>query len=206
MSGSTQAVREDNARFIRGAVTYGVLQPVKKNQDPTIVIACGDLGQSPERIGYCYGKVCDQIQWLLLTGGALGLDALSPAGRLLAATVTIVKMIRLAIKAKAKQGIVIKRIVLMGDLLCGVAEECGMTTPAVMHSLVNAKLFLKDQFPGIEVSLKFYLDHPADVLGLDHPLVIEHPEATALTFYFSSKEMADYLVIFEREIAQTVTA
>lgn len=207
--------RLEDVSFVRGAIDRRIFKPVDVwpksrtdesepvKRDPAVVFACGDMGQSPDRINHCYGRISDHIQWIQVTGGALLLDAVTPAGQMFDMSDKLIKMVDRTVAIWADKGVTITRIVLIGDFQCGVAEQVGMTTRDTVRSLIHVKRLFKDRFPRLEVALKFYLDHPAEVLGHDHPLVVEHPERRGLTFYFSSKEMEEYLAEFSRPLATT---
>ncbi|MFH0829082.1 MAG: hypothetical protein V1907_02790 [Candidatus Kerfeldbacteria bacterium] len=199
-------VREESVLFIRRAVDIGVFRAVdvwhetEEECDPAIVVACGDMHQAHDRLTHCWGKLSERSQLIMANGGGLLLDSCCPVNEAMNFVPYVVAQIKGAIEAKeAKLNRRIKRIVLYFDYVCGMADKHNLMASQVCQSAVYAKRFLKEVFPDREVVLLFYLDHPADVLGSDHPLVLDHPDATAFTFNFSSDTMEDLVRQFKAE-------
>lgn len=198
-------VRAQSHLFVRHAIEYGVLKPVdtwnddEKRGDPAIVVACGDMHQVRDRLTHCWERTTELTQLIMANGGGLLLDGCSPANHPINFAPYIVAQINGAIKAKEeKTGKRIRRLILYFDFECGIACEHNLSAAQSCRSAVNAKQFLGELFPDREVALKFYLDRPADVLGVDHPLVREHCDAPALTFYFGSKAMEGFLEFWDK--------
>ncbi len=195
---------EESLLFIRGAVERQIFRPVdvyhddQDNHDPAIIVACGDKDQAHDRLHHCWDRVTRQAQLVMVHGGGLLLDGLSPANREFNSVGFVLNEIHRGILAKEQHtGVRVKRIIPYFDFPCGVAGMYAITAAGSCRSAISVKPFLKQNFPGREVALKFYLDRPAKVLGTDHPLVIKNPNAKALTFNFSAKAMTEYLREFE---------
>lgn len=201
----------EDVDFINGAVDEDVFTRVEvwnentDDGDPAIVIACGDMHQVHDRLQHCWKKVTRKAQLLLVNGGAVRLDGASCTNRKLNFVPYLVYQIDEVIPIKEKQlGEPIRRIILYVDYKCGVTGAHGVSIKRACRSAVNAKGFLKEAFPNRQVALKFYLDNAAEILGPKHPLILEHPDARALTFYFSSEAMLDYIERFQKERSATV--
>lgn len=201
------AVRAKSIEFIKAAVDSGVFRPVDvwhegdEECDPAIVVACGDMHQAHDRLTHCWDRLSERSQLIMANGGGLLLDACCPANHPMNFVPYLIAQIKGAIEAKeAKLKRKIRRIVLYFDFVCGIADKHNLSASDVCQSATYAKRFLKEVFPDREVVLLFYLDHPADALGSDHQLVVEHPDAHALTFNFSSGAMDGFIWQFKGEL------
>lgn len=185
--------------FIREAVDRQVFEPVDMYRhhpkgDPAIIIACGDMDQIEDRLTHCWHRLTKQSQLVGMQGGGLLLDALSVVNHEFNSVPAVIHQINLAIKAKEiASGKRIKRIIPYIDFPCGVAAEYHLTAAMSCQSAINGKRYLKEVYPDREIALKFYLGDVQNILGEHHRLVLEHPQATGLTFRFSSKVMESFL-------------
>lgn len=201
MSGFHLAVKQESEAFIRMAIDLEALRQVDAwDKGPAVVLTCGDLSQFDDRYNHCRTRISRKPHVIAMNGGAHLLDGCHPVQREFNWVPSALKQIRDAIKLKAEQDILIKKVVLFTDWPCGINMQHQVGAKQAFRSAIMAKRFLQDELPNdIKVALMFYLDHPAETLGPDHPLVREHPEADGLTFNFSSEAMLVCIQMFEAD-------
>jgi hypothetical protein len=148
----------ESERLIIDAINADVLQPVDGRKlrhidceeddvdldEACLLIGCGDLQVSPRRMRYVWQCLTPRAQLIKLHGGGSLLDPLSPANRHLSRIPIIMDETRIAVAAKAKQGIELKTAVLAIDHKCGVHQMHDMRTMDVLRSAIHAKEFYKD--------------------------------------------------------------
>jgi hypothetical protein len=177
-----------------------------------LLIGCGDLQVSPRRMRYVWQCLTPRAQLIKLHGGGSLLDPLSPANRHLSRIPIIMDETRIAVAAKAKQGIELKTAVLAIDHKCGVHQMHVMRTMDVLRSAIHAKEFYKDALsldpelqrlqPGVKwkVVLLFNIFDLAFLEG--HRARLKNPNADGLTYYFGRKRMSSFLDTWKDGVAE----
>lgn len=197
-------------RFIRQAIDENILKPVdrKRARDmarPCIALACGDLSQAKDRLTHLWDRFTPHAQLIMLHGGGLLLDPISPANQPHSSIPEIRHQIGIGVAAKAKKGITIDLFAAYYDYPCGVAEGHSMSARDTFQAAIHGKNFAKtDLVPGWEMALLFSI---YDLRFLaDHRCVQEHPMAEGLTFYFGAKDMTLYLNDWKDSVEEPAVA
>lgn len=203
MDGMSTKVRLRSERFIRRAITDGVLKTVgsgKKREmhRPCMILACGDMDQATDRLTHFWKTVSPRSQLVMMHGGMLLLDSLCPANRCFNSVPAVVHQIRTGIEAKRRKGVVIEALYGYVDWHCGVAVGSSMSAEDEFWAAINAKQYIKTHaFPELEVGLLCSIYDLGFISDL--PIVQEHPTVDGLTFYFDEDEMEVFLTGYRED-------